>query len=144
MRKGFVSRTVVSLLCTALFAVALVLTGCSADTLTGPQADGGDGHNNGNNLVETVKSDANTGAFFGKLVERYGGASVGGDGHNNNAPGVGGDGHNNNAPGVGGDGHNNNAPGVGGDGHNNNAPGVGGDGHNNNAPGVGGDGHNNN
>ncbi|WP_457652809.1 hypothetical protein [Rhodocaloribacter sp.] len=95
MRKGFVSRSVVSLFCTALFAVALVLTGCSADTLTGPQADGGgDSHNNGNNLVETVKSDANTGAFFGKLVERYGG--VGGDSHNNNAPGVGGDSHNNN------------------------------------------------
>ena len=104
MRKGFVSRSVVSLLCTALFAVALVLTGCSADTLTGPQAGGGDSHNN--NRVATSNSDANTGAFFGKLVERYGG--VGGDGHNNNAPGVGGDGHNNNAPGVGGDGHNNN------------------------------------
>ena len=94
MRKGFVSRSVVSLLCTVLFAVALVLTGCSADTLTGPRADGGDGHNNGNNRVESSNGDANTGAFFGKLVERYGG--VGGDSHNNNAPGVGGDSHNNN------------------------------------------------
>ncbi|WP_456424818.1 hypothetical protein [Rhodocaloribacter sp.] len=125
MRKGFVSKSAVSLFCTTLFAVALVLTGCSTDTLTGPQTgadevtlyNGGDGHNN-NRVATSNDNNANTGAFFGKLVERYGG--VGGDGHNNNAPGVGGDGHNKNAPGVGGDGHNNNAPGVGGDGHNNN------------------------